>query len=258
MKKKPYIKKYGVFSDFQVWIVDGRYIRTHIDKEFTNFGQHYSFKFIPENEFWIDKPYSGGGEEKFYIEHMIVENRLMAEGKTYHQAIRQASKIEQMERKKAELIKEKLISNISHEEILHSIHKKLLKKYSKKIQVWVVNGQMVRDMFFIDFTEGGHDKVYPFIPENEIWLDDDLSLRERKFVLLHELHERNIMAKHKAGSMISIKRGQSVLDKNYTKIYEDAHVSASELEYHCRHNPKETDKFLRKELKKVKIRKKRR
>jgi len=246
--KQPYIKKYGVFSGFTVWIVNGKYIRTHIEEEFTNFGQHLRFDFIPENEFWIDKPYSGGGEEKYYIEHMIIENRLMSQGKTYNQAIRSADLAEQKERKKSELIKDK-INNLKAEELVHSVRKKLLKKYStKNLQVWVINGELVRGLFFIDFTEGGHDKVYPFIPKGEIWLDDDLSQRERKFVLLHEIHERNLMAS--ATGVLSINKGYAKMDKAYTKIYDRAHKSASEIEnYSRRHREKNVDSILRKEIK---------
>lgn len=47
--KPPYLRKDEQRGDFQVWIVDGSYIRGHIDEEFTNFGQHYRFPYIPEN-----------------------------------------------------------------------------------------------------------------------------------------------------------------------------------------------------------------
>jgi hypothetical protein len=41
----PYInKREGLI----VRVVDGAYIRGHIDEEFTNFGQHYRYKYIPE------------------------------------------------------------------------------------------------------------------------------------------------------------------------------------------------------------------
>lgn len=42
------------------------------------------------------------------------------------------------------------------------------------IQVWIVDGFCLRDVFDIEFTEGGHDYVYEFVPVNEIWIDDDL------------------------------------------------------------------------------------
>ena len=25
--------------------------------------------------------------------------------------------------------------------------------------------------FLLDYCEGGHDKVYPFIPKNEVWIE---------------------------------------------------------------------------------------
>jgi len=59
-----------------------------------------------------------------------------------------------------------------------------------------------------------------------------------KYVLLHELHERNLMAKILKKK---IKRSRS-------EIYLTAHHSASNIEYFCRHHPKELDKALKKEL----------
>jgi len=35
-----YIEKIDQRGDFDVWIVDGSYIRGHIDEEFTNFGRY--------------------------------------------------------------------------------------------------------------------------------------------------------------------------------------------------------------------------
>ncbi|MDO8491967.1 MAG: hypothetical protein Q7T04_08150 [Dehalococcoidia bacterium] len=52
--KPPYLRKADERNAIQVWLVDGAYIRTRMDEEFTNFGQHYRFKYIPQNEFWID------------------------------------------------------------------------------------------------------------------------------------------------------------------------------------------------------------
>ncbi|MEI8243574.1 MAG: hypothetical protein WCI17_09935 [bacterium] len=49
-RKKPYLQKLTKRGDIVVWIVDGSYIRGHIDEEFTNFGQHLRFPYIPDNE----------------------------------------------------------------------------------------------------------------------------------------------------------------------------------------------------------------
>jgi len=240
--KKPYMGKIGEISKFKIWRVNGQYIREKLDEEFTNFGQHYRFNFIPEDEFWIDNEHADD-ESHFFIDHMLIEYRLMESGLKYPQAIEEADKIETRERQKVKLIKE-LQDKKNESEIIKKIHKKLLKKYSQKIKVWIVNGDIVRSIYNIDFTEGGHDKVYKFVPKNEVWLDDDLSIREMKFVLLHEMHERNLMAKGWSYNPGKIPKNE----KNKKVFLNSAHYDSSKIEYYCRHHPKETDKHLQKEI----------
>lgn len=229
--KKAYIKKFANLFGFKVWIVNGKYIRDNIDEEFTNFGQHYGFNFIPKNEFWIDKERSPG-EEKYFIETMLVMNRLMANGMKEERAAKIADRIERRERSKSKLMKKELKIKKNKGSVIKTVYRNLIKRYStKKIKVWVVKGELVRDLLFLDFTEGGNDKVYSFVPENEIWIDDDLALSERRFVILHEVHERNLMS----------------LGKNY----DDAHKSSSEIEYYYRKHPKMTEKYIKRELKKA-------
>jgi len=230
-RKLPYIEKIITVSDIDVWIVDGMYIRTNIDREFTNFGQYYRFKFIPKNEFWIDKE-KIGGEEDFYIEHLLVENRLMEEGMPYEQAIDKANRAEKKLRKEVLLAKEEIRPDMTKAEYIEKAHKKLLTKYSNGIKVWIVDGALVRTVFFMDFTEGGHDQVYKFVPKGEVWLDDDLSEKEIKLILLHELHERCLMS-----------QGWD---------YDTAHRKASSIEYHCRHHPEDLEKKLDEEIEKNK------
>lgn len=229
--KKPYIKKFSEVSGFKVWIVNGKYIRDNINKEFTNYGQHYRFNFIPRDEFWIDKE-ENPGEEEYFIESMLVMNRLMSKGMSHKEAVKIANKIEKRERSKSKLMKKELKIKKSKGEIKKTVYKNIIRKYSnKKIKIWIVNGELVRDLFFVDFTEGGHDKVYNFIPENEIWIDDDLDLPERRFVILHELHERNLMCKG--------------------RNYDSAHRDSSKIEYFCRKHPKMLNKYLKAEFKKL-------
>jgi hypothetical protein len=237
--KKPYIKKFGEISGFNVWIVDGKYIRDNLDIEFTNFGQPLDFPIIPKNELWIDKEYSGN-ENRFFIAHMLAEHRLMAEGKKFDQAREYANKIERKERANSKLYK-RICKKIKHkEEIIKKIHKKPIKKYSNnKVKIWIVNGELVRDLFFSEFTEGGNDQIYSFVPNGEIWLDDDLNEREIRFVLLHELHERNLMKKGWPYWLSSIQR-------------KSAHWSASKIEHFCRKYPKFTDAKIKDELRKIK------
>jgi len=220
--KPPYIKEVDRRGDLVAWIVDGTYIRTHIDEEFTNFGQHYRFPYIPVNELWIDRE-AKEDETEFYIDHLLVEHRLMAKGVSYNDALERADLAERNERRKAGDIKSATHNNQDLPDPA-KVHDLLWKKLSNGVSVWFVNGRMVRSVFDIDFTEGGHDHVYEFVPHNEVWIDDDLEEQERGYVLLHELHERNRMA------------------QGWT--YDRAHAESSRLEYRCRHHPDELHDHL--------------
>jgi len=221
-QKAPYITLAEERSGFKIWIVDGSYIRGKIDEEFTNFGQHYRFPYIPENEFWLDQE-AANDEQKFFIDHLLVEHRLMKAGKPYEEAIFEADRAERKERRRAGDIK-KLTHNGNKLPDGHEVHKELWKHLENGINVWLVSGRLVRSVFDIDFTAGGHDKVYEFVPYKEVWIDDDIIEQERGYVLLHELHERNLMSKGFP--------------------YNKAHEESSKLEYHCRHHPDELHALL--------------
>jgi hypothetical protein len=204
-------------GSFKIWIVDGSYIRGHIDEEFTNFGQHFRFPYIPENELWLDQE-AEHDERQFFIDHLLVEHRLMKAGQPYAEAIVEADRQERKERRRAGDVRKATRSGA----ILpagESMHEKLWKRLENAVTVWIVNGRLVRSTFDIDFTEGGHDKVYEFVPGQEVWIDDAILEQERGYVLLHELHERNRMS---AGWP-----------------YSRAHAESSRMEYRCRHHPDE-------------------
>ncbi len=213
----PYLSKVETRGDFQVWIVDGAYIRGHVDEEFTNFGQHYRYPYIPLMELWIDKE-AQHDERRFFIEHLLVEHRLMAAGKSYAEALVEADRAERKERRRAGDLR-RLTQHGQKLPDGRDAHERLWKKLENGVSVWIVNGRMVRSGFDIDFTAGGHDYVYEFVPENEVWIDDAIEEGERGYVLVHELHERNLMS----GGM----------------PYSQAHADSSRLEYRCRHHPDE-------------------
>ncbi len=215
--KPPYLKKDDVRGDYQVWIVDGAYIRAHIDEEFTNFGQHYRYPYIPENEFWIDQE-AAHDERAFFIEHLLVEHSLMKKGISYDNALTEADRVERKERRRAGDVR-KVTHHGNDLPGANAVHEQLWKRLENGVSVWVVNGRLVRSVFDIDFTAGGHDHVYEFVPEGEVWIDDAIQEKERGFVLLHELHERNRMA-----------NGWP---------YSKAHTESSRLEFRCRHHPDE-------------------
>jgi hypothetical protein len=222
----PYLRKLRKLSRITVWLVDGEYIRKNISEDFVNYDHHGRLFFIPEDEFWIAQG-SDPEEMKFYIDRMYVEHVLIASGMGYDRASEKAGIFEKRERAKSATV-DKLGSAKGKEGIAKKVRKKLLKSYSGKVKVWVVDGMLVRSLLFTDFGGGGHDRIYHFVPEDEIWIDDDILPGERKFIILHELHERMLMA---AGS-----------------TYADGHAKATVVEDFFRHHPKGTLDAIRKEI----------
>lgn len=224
--KKPYLKELAKIGRITVWMVDGEFVRNNLNEEFTNAGQHYRFSIIPTNEFWLDKEYTPG-EETFFTHHLLIEWRLMRKGLPYLHALAYADRSERSERMKSGIMK-KFKSKKITPEVIKRIHKKKLATYQNGLVVWLVRGELVRDLCYNDYTEGGHDFVYGFVPKKEVWIDDDLSEEERQFVLLHEVHERRLMA--------------DGMD------YHHAHASSSAMELHTRHRPSTLTKRLKAEI----------
>lgn len=82
---------------------------------------------------------------------------------------------------------------------------------------WLVDGTRIRDDISVDFVGGGHHYVYPWIPEDEIWIAADTPEADRAAFLVHELRERALMI-----------RGEP---------YESAHEAANQLEKFVREHP---------------------
>ena len=211
------IKKIGQRGKINIWMVDGKKIRSEADEEFSNFGQHYRYKYIPEYEFWLDVE-GKRDERKYFIDHLLTEWKLMKSGWSYEKALEVGDLEEKSERAK----NEKIIGPAE----CSKAHVELWGKTKGGLEVWIVDGKLVRSSFFIDFTEGGHHFVYPWVPEKEVWIDNDVVKEEREYVLLHELFERGLM-----------KIGWE---------YHKAHRLASRIEWNCRHGRRDLKKALEK------------
>ena len=211
--KMPYIRLYKtVDGGIKVYIVDGSYVRSEIDEQFTNFGQHYRFKYIPHDEFWLDKQH-GVDEYNYYIGHLLIEYNDMRKGRSYDTALVEADKIEKAMRKGSKVV---------------AINERVYKEVNG-VRICLVNGEAVRNKYNIDFTEGGHDLVYKWMPAKTIWIDDALMDKEREVVLLHEIGERNLMSKGVG--------------------YNSAHNKISKVEQKVRKKPELMGKVMRDEYK---------
>jgi hypothetical protein len=83
------------------------------------------------------------------------------------------------------------------------------------VVVWLIRGDLARDYYKTDYTQGGHDYVYPWVPKGEIWVEDGADRHELPFIVCHEYLERRLM--RDAG-----------LD------YDGAHVTCSGIEFGLR------------------------
>jgi len=85
------------------------------------------------------------------------------------------------------------------------------------IDIYLVDGTVIRDNIDPDYTEGGHGYIYPnYIPENEIWIDMIQDEKDLYSSTEHEIHER--------------------IDMKYKKLdYSKAHDNALKWEEKVRH-----------------------
>jgi len=80
----------------KIYYIDGGFLRSNIDIDFTVGGHHYVYPFIPRNEVWIDSAYSDRKKEtEFFLAHELLEIKRMKEGKNYVQAHKLANELEE-------------------------------------------------------------------------------------------------------------------------------------------------------------------
>jgi hypothetical protein len=219
--KPPYVGVLERRGPLTIWQVNGSYVRKNIDEEFSNFGHHWSIDEIPRNEIWIDQE-ADPDEQPFFVRHALVERKLLRDGTDYDDARHAANKEERRMRVKAGDLRKVIRGKSLPDSSL--VHRELWKTLASGLRVWFVKGRLVRSVYDIEFTEGGHEHVYEYVPRGEVWIDDDIHEDERGFVLFHELHERTLMA--------------NGMD------YDAAHDESSRLEKRLRKHPDELHEAL--------------
>jgi hypothetical protein len=65
------------------------------------------------------------------------------------------------------------------------------------VKLWVVDGYIVRRDIYPDFGFSGNGKAYHFIPEDEIWIDGQITCEETEYSIALELKERELMIQGK-------------------------------------------------------------
>lgn len=153
--------------------VNGFKIRNTID---TDFGGHYTSDYaayIPRGEVWV--------EDYLKPEISLILNILKTE-KAFFSKKRPFSELRRF-----------LMAEAKKHGTPPNFYVRTEKK--GKLRIVYVDGRIVRKYIDPYFISGGHEFVYNYIPKNEVWIDDRNYKEESSFVLVHEVFERQLMAK---------------------------------------------------------------
>jgi hypothetical protein len=201
---------WGEEEGYRIWIIDGYAVRGKIYNSFLYGGNEQRYPFVPKGEIWIDHAVSVE-EFQMTVAHELNERHLMAKfGWTYDMAHDSSLRLEVVMRKnyreicrnhEAGLPKvsptdrdgTKEIRDIPDSLKLENIYRVPLGKW-EGMDVWVVDGYLVRAGIFPDFGFSGNDLEYHFIPTGEIWIDGQISAEETRYSIQTELMERGLMA----------------------------------------------------------------
>jgi len=107
---------------------------------------------------------------------------------------------------------------------ISDLNKQLIKTEKvrdEEVLIYSVNGTYVRDNYSIAFTMGGHHYVsdeYEYIPDGEIWIDQDLNEKDKEATIVHELTEYELM-KYKD---MSYEKAHDIANEEEKEVREEA------------------------------------
>ena len=177
-------------GNVEVWRVDGRMIRDKLDIEFTVAEHHYSSPYVPEREIWIDRESVDTEEWRAWGARADRERSIARSGAPLEVASRFGQMLE-------EAIRKDWRKAIDFAALVGQVNDALREMSHRggELHIERVPGKVVRDWFTPEFVHGGHWRVYGFIPEGMIWIDDILSEDEQELTIVHEMHELRLMLK---------------------------------------------------------------
>lgn len=213
---KKLIDQYG---KYKIYSVNGEAVRNRdpAAEEFGGSGTHAFYpKVIPEDEIWIEddiKP----KEQEILITSALYQLKQIKNGISPKIAYDAAMAKEKDYRDSVHLSKQN--PSKTNQRAPKGIY---LSKYGRikdeDVEVWLVDGEKVRNKFKTDFIEGAHGFCYGWTPNDEIWIEKGPHTnKEAPLILLHEYVERTLM--------------------KYKKMpYEKAHKIAAKVEFSKRPN----------------------
>ena len=196
-QSKDTLKKefYKEINGYKIYKVDGKAVRDlGLEmEEFSNYGIHPKLKSIPKDEIWLDKKYS---VKDLYTNAIEAVNWLkyINAGFSSDKAYEKAEKRTKAHIGKLSGDKKKIKSYNKDDD--KRLKKKKIKSLTDGIIVYRVSGDYVRERFKQDFVEGGNGYAYPWMPKDEIWIEDTIEESEVSFIIEHEWVEAKFMKEH--------------------------------------------------------------
>lgn len=183
-------------DEWDIYTVDASVVRNvaRHDEEFGNFATQEEFKdLIPAGEIWL-------GEKSFAREgicflanaltRLSSKQRGASEERAYDAGI--AAERELRERLTGLKFRDGKPHSRPPEEIYVDQYA-ALDDHQFSIDVWRIDGRLVRCFYKTDYTEGGHGYVYPWVPKRQIWVEEGIDAWELPFVVSHEYIELRLM-----------------------------------------------------------------
>ncbi len=199
----------GKKDNYDIWIVDGNQVRLKIFSSFLYGGNEQRYPFNPKGEIWIDNAISCE-EFELTLAHELNERHLMAKfGWTYLAAHDSSLSLEQTIRRRNEeaclaheaSLKKVAVTDYENIKEIKGIPDSIQLKNIYRVpagerdgvNIWIVDGYMVRKNIYPDFGFSGNDVSYHFIPKGEIWIDGQVSCEETEYSIGNEINERKFM-----------------------------------------------------------------
>jgi hypothetical protein len=167
---------------------------TRHDEEFTNFAIHADFpSLVPRHEIWIDARLFES-EGLFFLANALTRLSACERGLDDDRAYKLGLAAERALRER--LLGLKYRAEWPHRRVPARIYAgsyATIPDAGSPVEIRLVEGNLVRSIYRIEYTEGGHGYVYRWVPKREIWVEKDIEARELPFIVAHEYTERRLM-----------------------------------------------------------------
>jgi hypothetical protein len=186
------------------------------DEEFTNHAIDEDFPgLIPPDEVWVSARLVDR-EALFFFANALARRQALSKGRSSDAAYEAGLEVERSLRESIEGIAFHGGKPDTHRpKGIYQEQYITLEDDRGPVTVWLIDGCLARDRYKTDYAEGGHGYVYPWVPRDEIWVEQGIDRGELPFVVVHEYLERRLMRDAKLE-------------------YDKAHPICSQVEYRLR------------------------